>query len=348
MLGLDDVGLTVGRVQQFSTIRFPVHGITGAPLARLPCATDGVRLSSLAASVQTCIANNRACSKAQCRIRTNVGIASVLWPGERPANGSTDCFRGEFMTAGNWYDNCCLQASSEVPESRMHRFVSMKQSCDCARARVPAPGPARRRNSDHSGRCELIAMASVAEVREHVPRRAENLDHWRLRWRASLVRSRLRQRRSRAAHQARRHQHRTMRAEALRSTVDPGCGDSNAHIEVPPPLWRLKWHNRTLFDVGHAQVSEMLADSAIRATFPLREGRRCAPRRSESQAGAVGPTRTPHRSPRQRAPSSRITGLSTRQLRCVRAPRRSIGVRGVLEPPLLRGAYPFRAHFGRA
>lgn len=349
LLGLDDVGLTLVRVQQFSTIRFAVHGITGAPLARLPYAADGVRLSFLAASVQTCIAKNRACSKAQCRIRTNVGVASVLWPGERRANGSMDCFRSEFRTVGSWYDTCCPQASSEVPESRMHRFVSMKQSCECARARVPAPGPARRRNSDHSGRCELIAMASVAEVREHVPRRAESLDHWRLRWRASLARSRLRKRRSRAAHEARRHQHRTKRAEALRSTVDPGCGDSNPHIEAPPPLWRLNWHNHTLLNVGHAQVSEMLADSAMRATFPLRESRRCAPRRAESQPGAdLGPNRKPRRSPRQRAPSSRITELSTRQSRCVRAPRRSIGVRGFLEPPLLRGAYPFRAHFGRA
>lgn len=326
-----------------------MHGITGAPLARLPGAADGVRLSSPAASVQTCIGKNRACSKAQCRIRTNVGIASVLWPGERPANGSTDCFRSEFMTAGNWYDNCCLQASSEVPESRMHRFVSMKQSGDCARARVPAPGQARLRNSDHSGRCELIAMASAAEVREHVPRGAESLGHWRVRRRASLARSRPRQRRSRAAHQARRHQHRTKGAQALRSTVDPGCGDLNTHVEAPPPLWRLKWHNRTLLNVSRAQVSEMLEDSAIPAALPLRESRRCALRRAESQPGAeLGPNRTPDRSPRQRAPSSRITELSTRQLRCVRAPRRSIGVRGLLEPALLRGAYSFRAHFGRA
>lgn len=323
-------------------------GLQGPPPCAASCRRGG-RLSLSAAVLLTSIAKCGRCSKAQCRIRTNVGVASVLWRGERAASGSTDCFRSEFMTAGNWYDNCCLQASSEVPESRVHRFVSMKQSCDCARARVPAPGPARRRNSDHSGRCELIAMASVAEVREHVPRRAESLDHWRLRWRASLARSRLRKRRSRAAHEARRHQHRTKRAEALRSTVDLGCGDSNPHIEAPPPLWRLNWHNHTLLNVSHAQVSEMLADSAIRATFPLRESRRCAPRRAESQPGAdLGPNRTPRRSPLQRAPSSRITELSTRQSRCVRAPRRSIGVRGFLEPPLLRGAYPFRAHFGRA
>lgn len=274
---------------------------------------------------------------------------SELLRSSGPANGSTDRFRSEFMTAGNWYDNCCLQASSEVPESRMHRFVSMKQSGDCARARVPAPGPARRRNSGHSGRCELIAMASVAEVREHVPRRAESLDHWRVRWRASLARSRPRQRRSRAAHQARRHQHRTKGAEAFGSTVDPGCGDLKTYVEAPPPLWRLKWHNRTLLNVSHAQVSGMLEDSAIPAALPLRESRRCALRRAESQPGAeLGPNRTPHRSPRRRAPSSRITELSTRQLRCVRAPRRSIGVRGLLEPPLLRGAYSFRARFGRA
>lgn len=212
------------------------------------------------------------------------------------------------MTAGNWYDNCCLQASSEVPECRMHRFVSMKQSGDSARARVPAPGQARLRNSGHSGRCELIAMASVAEVREHAPRRAESLGHWPLRWRASLARSRPRQRRSRAAHQARRHQHRTKGAEALRSTVDPGCGDLKTYVEAPPPLWRLKWHNRTRLDVSHAQVSEMLADSAISATFALRKSRRCALRRAESQPEAdLGPNWTPHRSPRQRAPSSGIT-----------------------------------------
>lgn len=212
------------------------------------------------------------------------------------------------MTAGNWYGNCCLQASSEVPECRMHRFVSMKQSGDSARARIPAPGQARRRNSGHSGRCELIATASVAEVREHVPRRAESLGHWPLRWRASLARSRPRQRRSRAAHQARRHQHRTKEAEALRSTVDPGCGDLKTYVEAPPPLWPLKWHNRTLLDVSHAQVSEMLADSAISATFALRKSRRCALRRAESQPEAdLGPNWTPHRSPRQRTPSSGIT-----------------------------------------
>lgn len=70
--------LAVGRVQQLSTIGFAAHGITGAPLARLPCAADRVRLSLLAAVLLTCIATCRGCSKAQCRVRTNVRFASLL------------------------------------------------------------------------------------------------------------------------------------------------------------------------------------------------------------------------------------------------------------------------------
>lgn len=200
----------------------------------------------------------------------------------------------------------------------MRRFVSMKQSCDCARVRVRAPAPARRRNSGHSRPHDLIAVRSVAEVRGHVSRRAETLGHSRLRWRTILVRgSRIWKRPSRAAHRACLQQHRTKRAEALRSTVGPGCGDSNPQIEAPPPLWRLRWRNRTVLDVSHAQASEMLADSAIAAAFPVRESRPCALQRAESQPG-------------------------------VPALRASIRVRGLLEPPLLRGGYPVRARFGRA
>lgn len=68
----------------------------------------------------------------------------------------------------------------------MHRFVSMKQSCDCARVHVRAPARGRRPISDHSGPHELIAVRAVAEVREHVLRRAVTVGHWRLRWRAIL------------------------------------------------------------------------------------------------------------------------------------------------------------------
>lgn len=303
-----------------------------------------------AAVLLTSIAKCGRCSKAQCRIRTNVGVASVLWRGERAASGSTDCFRSEFMTAGNWYDNCCLQASSEVPESRMHRFVSMKQSCDCARARVRAPARGRRPISDHSGPHELIAVRAVAEVREHVLRRAVTVGHWRLRWRAILARgSDLRQRPSRVAHRARLHRHRTKRAEATRSTVDPACGDPNMNLEAPPPLSRPRWRNRTRLELTHAQGGEMLADSASAAAFPGRDSRLCAQRRAESQPGAdLGANRTPHRPPRQRDPCSHTTELSTRQLRCARALRPSMRVRGLLDRSLVRGACPFRAPSGGA
>lgn len=338
--------LTLGGLQQLSTIGAAAHGISGG--ARLACLVPQGGLSLSAAVLLTSIAKCGRCSKAQCRIRTNVGVASVLWPGERPANGSTDCFRSEFRTAGSWYDTCCPQASSEVPESRMHRFVSMKQSCDCARVHVRAPAPGRRPISDHSGPHELIAVRAVAEVREHVLRRAVTLGHWRLRWRASLARgSDLRQRPSRVAHRASLHRHRTKRAEAIRSTVDPDCGDPNRNLEAPPPLSRLRWRNRTGLDVTHAQGREMLADSATVAALPVRGGRLCAPRRAESQPGAdLGPNRTPHRPPRQRAPCSHITELSTRQLRCARALRPSMRVRGLLDRSLLRGAFPFRASSG--
>lgn len=316
------------------------------PLAPALCRRGG-RLSLSAAVLLTSIAKCGRCSKAQCRIRTNVGVASVLWPGERPANGSTDCFRSEFRTAGSWYDTCCPQASSEVPESRMHRFVSMKQNCDCARVHVRAPAPGRRPISDHSGPHELIALRAVAEVREHVLRRAVTLGHWRLRWRAILARgSDPRQRPSRVAHRARLHRHRTKRAEAVRSTVDPDCGDPNMDIEAPPPLWPLRWRNRTRLDVTHAQGGEMLADSATAATFPVRLR---ASRRAESQLAAdLGANRTPHHPPRQRDPCSHTTELSTRQLRCARALRPSMRVRDLVDRSLLRGAYPFRAPSGGA
>lgn len=172
----------------------------------------------------------------------------------------------------------------------MHRFVSMKQSCNCARVRVG---------------------------------RAEALGHWRLRWHAVLVRgSRLRQRLSRAARRGRLHQHRTKKADALCSTVDPGCGNENRHPEAPPPLWRLRLHNRTLLEVGHPQLSEELAGSPIAAALTVHDSRPCALRRAESQ-------------------------LSTRQLRRGGL-NPSTRVRGLLDSSLLRGAYPFRARFGRA
>jgi hypothetical protein len=171
----------------------------------------------------------------------------------------------------------------------MHRFVPMKQSCNCARVRV---------------------------------RRAETHGHWRLRWHAVLVRgSRLRQRTSRAARRARLDQHRTKRADALCSTVDTGCGNANRHLEAPPPVWRLRLHNRTLLEVGHPQLSEELADSPIAAAFSVHDSRPCALRRAQ---------------------------LSTRQLRRGRGLDPSTRVRGLLDSSLLRGAYPFRARFGRA
>lgn len=70
--------LAVGRVQQLSTIGFAAHGIAGVPLARLPLCRRPVRLSLLAAVLLTCIAKCRGYSKAYCRIRTNVGVASVF------------------------------------------------------------------------------------------------------------------------------------------------------------------------------------------------------------------------------------------------------------------------------
>lgn len=227
----------------------------------------------------------------------------------------------------------------------MHRFVSMKHSCGCARVRVRALAPARRRTSDHAGPHKLIAARAVAEVREHVTGRAETLGHWRLRWRASLARgSDLRQRPSRAAHRTRLHRHRTKRAEAIRSTVDPGCGD----IEAPPPLWRLRLHDRSVLEVSHAQGSEMLADSAIAAASAVRDSPPCAPRRAELHPGAdLGPNRPPHRAPRRVASCSHRTELPQRQLRCARALRPSTRVRGLLDGSLLPGAYPFRARFGR-
>lgn len=252
-------------------------------------------------------------------------------------------FRREFRTAGSWYDTCCPQASSEAPESRMHRFVSMKQSCDCARVRVRAPAPARRPISDHSGPHDLLLVRAVAEVGEHMTGRAEILGHWRLRWRAIPARgSDLRQWPSGAVHRTRLHRHRTRRAEAIRSTVDPGCGDSNRNLEAPPPLWRLRLHNRSVFEVGHA-------DSAIAVAVAVRDSRRCAPRRAEFCAKAdLGSNRPPRRPPRRVASCSPITELPPRQLRCVSAPKPSTRVRSLLNRSRLRGAYPFRARFGRA
>lgn len=230
----------------------------------------------------------------------------------------------------------------------MHRFVSMKQSCDCARVHVRAPAPGCRPISDHSGPHELIAVRTVAEVREHVLGRAETRGHWRLRWRASPG-SDLRQRRSRAAHRARLHRNRTKRAEAIRSTVDPGCGDPNMNLEAPQPLWRLRWRNRTRLDVPHAQGGEMLADSATAAAFPVRDSRACAPRQAESLPGAdLGPNRPPHRPPRRVASCSHIIELPPRQLRCARALRPSTRVRGLLDRSLLPSVYPFRAPSGGA
>lgn len=232
----------------------------------------------------------------------------------------------------------------------MHRFVSMKQSCDCARVRVRAPAPARRPISDHSGPHDLIAVRAVAEVREHVLGRAETLGHWRWRRRAGLARgSDLRQRPSRAAHRARLHRHQTKRAEAIRSTVDPGCGDSNMNLEVPPPLWRLRLHNRSFLEVSHAQGSEMLADSTIAAAFAVRDRRPCAPQPAELHPGAdLRPNRPPHRPPRRVASCSHITELPPRRVRCARALRPPTRVRGLLDRSLLRGACPFRAPSGEA
>lgn len=199
----------------------------------------------------------------------------------------------------------------------MPRFVSMKQSCDRARVRVRAPAPARWRLSEHSRPHISIAVRSAAELRGHGSRRAETLDHWCLSCRAVLARGvHVRQRPSRLAHRARLRQHRTRRAEALRSTVDPGCRDSNMNIEAPP--------------------------------VSVRDSRLRGPRRAQPQRDHLAPNRTPHRPPRQRGPCSHITELSTRQLRCARALKSSMRVRGLLGPSLLRGAYPFRARFGRA
>lgn len=231
----------------------------------------------------------------------------------------------------------------------MPRFVSMKQSCDRARVRVRAPAPARWRLSEHSRPHISIAVRSAAELREHGSRRAETLDHLRLTCRAVLARgAHLRQRPSRLAHRARLRQNRTRRAEALRSTVDLGCRDSNMNIEAPPPLWRLPLRSRNVLEVSRAQESEVLADSAIAAAVPVRDSRLRGPRRAQPQRDHLAPNRTPHRPPRQRGPCSHITELSTRQLRCARALKPSIHVRGLLDPSLLRGAYPFRARFGRA
>lgn len=117
-------------------------------------------------------------------------------------------------------------------------------------------------------------------------------------------------------------------------------------LEAPPPLWPLRWRNRTRLDVTHAQGGEMLADSATAAAFPVRLR---ASRRAESQLGAdLGANRTPHHPPRQRDPCSHTTELSTRQLRCARALRPSMRVRDLVDRSLLRGAYPFRAPSGGA
>lgn len=231
----------------------------------------------------------------------------------------------------------------------MPRFVSMKQSCDRARVRVRAPAPARRRLSEHPRPHISIAVRSAAELRKHGSRRAETLDHWRLSCRAVLARgAHLRQRPSRLAHRARLRQHRTRRAEALRSTVDPGCRDSSMNIEAPPPLWRLPSRSRNVLEVRRALEREVLADSEIAAAVPVRNSRLRGARRAQPPRDHLLPNRTPHRPPRRRGPCSHITELSTRQLRCARALKPSIHVRGLLDPSLLRGAYPFRARFGRA
>lgn len=231
----------------------------------------------------------------------------------------------------------------------MPRFVSMKQSGDRARVRVRAPTAARWRLSEHSRPHISIAVQSAAELRGHGSRRAETLDHWRLSCRAVLARGvHLRQRPSRLAHRARLRQHRTRRAEALRSTVDPGCRDSNINIEAAPPLWRVPLRSRKFLEVSRAQESEVLADSAIAAAVPVRDSRLRGPRRAQPQRDHLVPNMTPHRPPRRRGPCSHITELSTRQLRCACAHEPSIRVRGLLDPSLLRGAYPFRARFGRA
>lgn len=231
----------------------------------------------------------------------------------------------------------------------MPRFVSMKQSCDRARVRVRTPAPARWRLSEHSRPHISIAVRSAAELSGHGSRRAETLDHWCLSCRAVLARgAHLRQRPSRLAHRARLRQHRTRRAEALRSTVDPGCrDDSSMNIEAPPPLWRLPLRSRNVLEISRAQESEVLADSEIAAAVPVRNSRLRGARRAQPQRDRLVPNRTPHRSPRRRGTCS-ITELSTRQLRCARALEPSIHVRGLLEPSLLRGAYLFRARFGRA
>ncbi len=231
----------------------------------------------------------------------------------------------------------------------MPRFVSMKQNCDRTRVRVRDPAPARRRLSEHARPHISIAVRSAAELRGHGSRRAETLDHWCLSCRAVLARSaHLRQRPCRLAHRARLRQHRTRRAQALRSTADPGCRDSNINIEAPPPLRRLPLRSRNVLEVGRAQESEVLADSAIAAAVPVRDSRLRGPRRAQPQRDHLVPNRTPHRPPRQRGHCSHITELSTRQLRCARALKPSIRVRGLLDRSLLRGVYPFRARFGRA
>lgn len=171
----------------------------------------------------------------------------------------------------------------------MHRFVSMKQSCGCARVRV---------------------------------RRGETLGHWRLRWHAVLVRgSRLRQRPSRAARRARLHQHRTKRADARCSTVDPGCGNANRHPEAPPPLWRLRLHNRTRLEVGHPQLSEELADSPIAAAslFIISGPARCNAGLIRRHASAAFSSR---RCFEASIPSERVSGELNQLWNCV--PQRSI------------------------
>lgn len=232
----------------------------------------------------------------------------------------------------------------------MPRFVSMKQSCDCARIRVGAPAPACRRLSEHARSHISIAVRSAPELREHGSRRAETLDHWRLSCPAVLARcAHLRQRPSRLAHRARLRQHRTRRAEALPSTVDAGCRDTSMNVEAPLQLWRLPLRSCNVLEVSRAQgTSEVLADSEIAAAIPVRNSRLRGARRAQPQRDHLVPNRTPHRSPRRPGPCSHITELSTWQLRCARALEPSIHVCGLLDPSLLRAAYPFRARFGRA
>lgn len=225
----------------------------------------------------------------------------------------------------------------------MHRFVSMKQSCGCARVRVRALAPARRRTSDHAGPHELIAARAVAEAREHLMGRAETLGHWRLRWRASLARgSDLRQRPSRAAHRTRLHRHRTKTAEAIRSTRGSGLRRSRGSAAPMAPAIA-----RPLLFRGQSCPRQRDARRQ-RDSGRFRDSRPCAPRRAELHPGAdLGPNRPPHRAPRRLASCSHLTELPPRQLRCARALRPSTRVRDLLDGSLLPGAYPFRARFGR-